>query len=290
MKVMVTGGSGFVGSNVMGHLREKGFEVFNYDIVEGLDITDYEQLKKCLDDEEFDMVYHLAAQAFLGPGEEDPYRDAEINVFGMINLLRCLEEHDIPMVYTSSGAVYGISPVLPHVEDAICIPVSNYGVSKLAAEKYLKKWVVTKGIDARIVRFSSVYGPGRKHGPVNIFINKALRNEPLTIYGTGAQTRDMVHIDDALIGLELVLERGRRGEIYNIGTGEEYSVAEVAKIIQKQRSVSITYVKHDMGPFDLARSWYNIEKAKKLGYRPRMDLELGINSTMFDIENKPLRN
>jgi len=280
---MVTGGSGWIGSQLVKYLKGKDYEVVNYDIKEGHDITNFDQLETFLKIENVDMIYHLAAQAFMKPGEENPRRDIDINIGGMLNLLKCLETYDVPMVYTSSGAVYGLSPSLPHREDMICTPVSNYGVSKLAAEKYLQKWVITKGIDAKIVRFSSVYGPYRNHGPVNIFINKAMKGETLTVYGTGAQTRDLTHFSDAIVGTELAMERGRRGEVYNIGLGEEHSVVEVAKIVKKYFNVPIEYVRHDMGPFDLSRSWYDLTKAKGLGYEPRMSLELGIGSTIFDM-------
>ena len=166
----------------------------------------------------------------------------------------------------------------------ICTPVSNYGVSKLAAEKYLQKWVITKGIDAKIVRYSSVYGAGRMHGPVNIFINKALAGQPLTVYGTGTQTRDLTYIDDAICGTELVMERGQRGEVYNVGLGREHSVAEVARMISKHFSTSIEFVRHDLGPFDLSRSWYDITTIKGLGYVPKTDLALGISCTIFDLK------
>lgn len=282
MKILCTGGSGWIGSNLVMHLKKKGHEVFNYDLKEGYDIVDYLSLKECFEKRGFDCCYHLAAQPFLGPGENEPYNDVRINIFGMINMLRCLEEYNIPMVYTSSGAVYGVSETIPHREDAICMPASNYGVSKLAAEKYLKKWVLTKGVDAKIIRFSSVYGVGRKHGPVNIFINKALQGLPLTIYGSGSQTRDLIYIEDAINGLEIVMEKGVRGEIYNIGLGEEHSVSEVAKIVQSNIDVPITHVKHDMAPFDIARSWYDITKILGLGFDPKIGLEKGIELTLTD--------
>jgi len=272
-----------MGKSLGRYLDVKGFETCSYDLVDGYDIANYDQLNEYINNENPDMIYHLAAQAFLGPGEEDPYNDIRVNQFGIINLLKCLEDKDIPMVYTSSGAVYGVGEI-PHRESNVCIPVSNYGVSKLAAENYLRKWVVTTGIDAKVVRFSSVYGPHRKHGPVNIFINKALANEPLTIFGTGAQTRDMLHIEDAVRGLDLVMERGKRGEVYNIGIGEENSVAEVAKIIQRFLGAQVIYAKHDLSVFDLSRSWYDISKARTLGFRPRLDLTLGISSTIFDMQ------
>jgi len=282
MRILVTGGSGFIGQNLVKYLEERDHDVFNYDLNEGYDITDFNQLRGVIETG-FDQIYHVAAQAFLGPGENDPCMDMRVNGFGMLNLLKCLEDENIPMVYTSSGAVYGLSEI-PHKEDLVCVPMSNYGVSKLAAENYLRKWVKTMGIDAKITRFSSVYGPHRKHGPVNIFINLAKQRKPITVYGQGTQTRDLVHVHDAIRGVERVLERGKRGEIYNIGLGEEHSVMEVAKIVTSVINVPIEHVKYEQSAFDLPRSWFDITKVQKLGYNPMMPLELGIRSTIFDME------
>ena len=186
MRSLITGGSGWIGANLIRVLRWEGDTVFNYDMKEGYDILNTSQLNDDFNDFEPERVFHLAAQAFLATGEINPHIDVDVNVKGMINLLSCLERYPAPMVYTSSGAVYGITDDVPHREDSPCHPMSNYGVSKLAAELYLKKWVKTKGIDAKIVRYSSVYGPGRGHGPVNIFINKALHGLHLTVYGDGS--------------------------------------------------------------------------------------------------------
>lgn len=284
MKILVTGGSGWVGAHLVNYLKEKRHDVTNYDIKEGFDITDYEQLRAVFRNGEFERVYHLAAQAFLGPGERDPYRDLDINAKGMINLLRVLEENPIPMVYTSSGAVYGLSKV-PHREDETPIPASNYGISKYTAENYLRKWVITKGINAKIIRFSSVYGRGRTEGPVNIFLNKALKGEKLTVYGDGLQTRDMVYIEDALKGLDVVMEKGEIGELYNIGTGIESSVMQVANIISDIFGSEIVFIEHEYGPFDLKRSWYNISKISKLGYQPKYTLEEGIKLTLEETKS-----
>jgi len=280
MRIMVTGGSGWIGGHLVRYLEERGHDVLNYDIVEGYDITNFEQLRRTFQAFDPEHIYHLAGQAFMKPGENDPYRDLKINAFGMINLLRCLEEFGGKMVYTSSGAVYGISPGLPHKETSKCTPHSNYGVSKLTGENYLRKWVMGKGVDARIGRFSSVYGPGRMHGPVNIFVNKAKAGKALTVFGDGRQTRDLVYIDDALRGIELVLNWGGKGSIYNIGTGREHSVKEVALEVQKHFDVPIVHVEHELSHFDQPRSWYNISKIRLLGYIPKFDLEMGVKKTI----------
>ena len=281
MKSLVTGGSGWIGSHLVRYLLNKGDEVFNYDIVEGHDITRLYQLENAFEHFEPDRVSHLAGQAFMAPGEKDPWRDMTVNTFGMINLLTCLEEWDVPMVYTSSGAVYGISPTLPHKEDANCIPVSNYGVSKLAGEYYLKKWVATKDVDAKILRFSSVYGLGRSHGPVNIFINRALDGKPLTVYGDGSQTRDLAYIQDAINGAIIVCKQGVPGEIYNIGCGVETSVKAIAELIGTYFSTEVTHIGHEFSQFDLKRSWYDITKANNIGYSPLYSPAKGIELTVL---------
>lgn len=285
MRSLVTGGSGWIGSNLVKKLEQEGDEVFNYDLKENYDITNVKQLNDVFYDFRPDRVFHLAAQAFLRPGEEHPYLDVDVNIKGMINILTCLEKYKVPMVYTSSGAVYGTTLEVPHREESPCQPMSNYGISKLAAEHYLKKWVRTKGIDARILRFSSVYGPGRKHGPVNIFINKALTGLPLTVYGDGSQTRDLTYISDALRGTKIVLKNGLPGEVYNIGSGVETSVKEVAEIVSSLTGSEIIYVEHEFSDFDLKRSYYDLLKSSSIGYEPTIDLREGIKE-LLEYEKK----
>jgi UDP-glucose 4-epimerase len=279
LKCIVTGGSGFVGSAMVAKLKMEGHEVLSYDIKDKYDILNAGQLKTVIGHFKPDQIYHMCAQAFLKPGEQNPEMDIKINGLGMVNLLKAIEETKIPMVYTSSGAVYGLSTV-PHSEDTMCVPVSNYGISKYAAEQYLRKWAITKNVDAKIIRFSSVYGANRTEGPVNIFINKALKGESLTVYGDGKQTRDMIYVDDALDALELVMEKGVRGETYNIGTGVESSVLDVAKIVSGLTGATVEFTPYEMSAFDLKRSWYDTTKIQKLGFKPSFNLERGIRETM----------
>jgi nucleoside-diphosphate-sugar epimerase len=279
LKIIVTGGSGFVGSAMVSKLKMEGHDVLSYDIKDNYDILNAYQLKDVINDFKPDQIYHMCAQAFLKPGELNPEMDMKINELGMVNLLKAIEDTKIPMVYTSSGAVYGLS-VVPHSEDVMCVPVSNYGISKYAAEQYLRKWVITKNVNAKIIRFSSVYGANRTEGPVNIFINKSRKGESLTVYGDGKQTRDMIYVDDALDALELVMKKSVRGETYNIGTGVESSVLDVAKIISCLTGAIIEFVPYEMSAFDLKRSWYDTTKIQKLGFKSRFNLERGIRETM----------
>jgi len=285
MRILITGSSGFIGSHLVSKHREQGDEIFCFDVKESLrhDIQDGSSIKEAFNKFNPDAVYHCAGQVQPSFGEERPYADIMLNLYGMINVLKAMEGGDAKMVYTSTGAVYGLSP-LPHKEDMLCKPVCNYGVSKLAAEMYLQKWVATEGIDAKIVRFSSVYGPGRHYGPINIFLEKAVEGRNITVFGSGSQTRDFVHVDDVVQGMNLVLDRGGRGEVYNVGTGKETSVQEVAKVINNLHPEAKIEHKREVGSvYDLPRSWFDITKIQGLGYIPRIDLDLGIKSLSFQM-------
>jgi len=289
LRILITGSAGFLGKCLMEHFKNQDLEVIGFDVKENPrnDISDFDAVRSFLSATEPDLIYHAAAQSFLQPGEDDPHNDARINIGGMINLLESIEKLDLDtcLVYTSTGAVYGLSP-LPHREDMLCSPMCNYGISKLAAEKYLQKKSVTSGFDGKIVRFSSVYGHGRQAGPVNLFCAQAVAGGPITVYGSGSQTRDVIHVEDVAKGMERVAQRGRRGHIYNIGTGEEHSVMEIAKLIKKRKpGVEITDRRYEASPYDLPRSWFDINKALNLGWKPRIHLDLGVQMTLVDLEH-----
>lgn len=291
MNYLVTGAAGFIGKSLCVMLHTSGVNPVPFDIKYDAkhDIRDLDSLRSVIKNYDCEAIFHIAAQAFVRPGEIEPIKDIDINIKGMVNVLECAREFDIPVLYTSSGAVYGRTSVPQH-EDQYPQPLANYGCSKLAAEFYLKKYVYTQGLDAKITRFSSVYGPGRgPHGPVNAFIWKALRGEDLTVYGDGRQTRDMIHILDAVEGILKVYEKGRPGEIYNIGLGEEHSVLEIAEIVSEITNQPITFMPvPEYGTFDIDRSCYNIEKAEAIGFKPEISLREGINMT-YTIELKTMK-
>ena len=280
----VTGGSGFIGCHMCRTLEAEGYSVINYDLKNGCNILDKVQLKGMLSESNPDEVYHLAAQAFVGPGEKDPYLDLEINGKGMLNLLTALtelrDEKGLvpPTVFSSSGSVYGLTDSFPHKENALIKPTANYGCTKRLAEIYMQKWAIMAGLNIKAVRFSSVYGPGRGfNGPVNIFIELTKQMKPLTVYGDGSQTRDLLYIDDAISGLRHVLKHGVPGEIYNIGSGVETSVLQVAQIISKYTENGYRLVEgHKFSKFDVARSYYDINKIRSIGWAPKYLPDEGI--------------
>lgn len=283
MSALVTGGSGFIGKHLCTHLKTiPHVEVTSYDLDQGEDILNYDHLDRIVSDYGITHIFHLAAQSRVGPGETNPYMDIDINIKGMLNVLKVCEKYKLKLLFTSSGAIYGQAPV-PQKEDMLPTPLANYGVSKLAAEFYLKKWVYAHDLDARIVRFSSVYGLGRgPYGPVNAFIAQTLDGGPITIYGDGETTRDMIYVYDAIIGMMIAMEYGDPGEVYNIGLGTENTVTDVALRVSTLTNTRITFVK---GPkatkFDIPRSCYDIKKMKKLGFKTIFNLFDGILETLI---------
>lgn len=287
--ILVTGSNGFIARNLVKHFLSIGEEVVTFDIKKdpSEDITDFAELHRFFKYFQPKEVYHLAAQAFVGPGEKDPVLDLKINGIGMLNVLRCVTEFKSKLLYTSSGSVYGLTDSFPHREDAVLKPMANYGCTKLLGEFYLGKWVRQEGIDAKIVRFSSVYGTDRgREGPVNVFLEKALSGEVLTVYGDGSQTRDMVHVSDAIRGMKIVMKNGTPGEVYNIGLGEEHSVMEVANIVSNLTGAPVLKVEKALSKFDVMRSYYDISKARSIGYSPSISLNTGIHLIYEEMKNR----
>lgn len=288
MKVIVTGSSGFIGRKLTNYLRTLGYEVHEFDYKKSreMDIRSPEAVESFWDKVQPDYVYHLAAQAFVKNGEQDPLNDLMINGYGMINVLNATKKHGNKLLYTSSGAIYGLTNSFPHKEEALVKPTANYGCTKYLGELYLRKYVMTEGIDAKTIRFSSVHGYGRgREGAVNVFIDQALKGEKITVYGDGSQTRDIVRIDDACKAVLWVMHRGKAGETYNIGSGTETSIKQVADIISWETGTEVVYIPKELSIFDVKRSYYDISKLKALGYKPMRSVKEGIKKTLEEEKN-----
>ena len=277
--MLVIGGSGFVGSHLIAELKRRGHDVWNYDIAEGQDILDKKMLREQFARTKPKEVYHLAGSVVMIPAEEDPREDLLLNCMGTLNVIELCKEYEAKLLFTGTGASYGIGAT-PHRENSLPMSVCNYGISKFAAENYIRKEVWVNGLKGVIVRFSSVYGDGRGRGPVNIFTRQAREQGFMTVYGPGNQTRDIVHYSDAIRGMLLAMQSGEYGEIYNVGSGKETSVVEIAWMIHELTGAEVKHVDHEESLYDLPRSWFDISKLQALGYEPLVDLKGGIKELL----------
>lgn len=272
MKWLVTGGAGFVGSNliveilterpedrvvVLDNFSASAFDEFvsaaplnqaervapdatvwdesrSIGVVEG-DIRDQEVVGRVTVGA--DIIVHLAANTGVGPSVEDPRRDSEMNVGGTLNMLEGARAARVKrFVFASSGAPAGLSAP-PITETIAPRPVSPYGASKLAGEAYCCAYAVAFGVPTVALRFSNIYGPRswRKDSVVATFIRQAMANEPIMINGDGTQTRDFIHIDDLTRAILLAATtEGLSGELYQVATGRETSVNELLALLQKK--------------------------------------------------------
>ncbi|MEK6968498.1 MAG: NAD-dependent epimerase/dehydratase family protein, partial [Nanoarchaeota archaeon] len=198
MKILVTGGSGFIATHLVKHLLEKGHKIKVIDLKEphikhkNLEFVNKSILNGLVEDiKGCDAVFHFAAILGVDNSDRRPLDTMKVNLEGSVNVFKSALEAGVKrMIFSSSSEVYGEPRELPIKEDSVKGPVSTYGVSKLASEIYAKAFNQEKGADIKIVRFFNVYGPGQENNwVVPIFINKALRNEPITVFGQGNQTR-----------------------------------------------------------------------------------------------------
>lgn len=252
-------------------------------LVEG-DVRDTDLVARCA--EGCEAIVHLAANTGVGPSVDDPRLDMEVNVGGTFNVLESARINGVSkVVFASSGAPLGeVEP--PIHEELAPHPVSPYGASKLAGEGYCSAYHKTFGIDTVALRFGNVYGPGsgKKSSVVAKFIRQALEGEPCVIYGSGQQTRDFIFIDDLVDAIIFALEQPVGGETFQIATGREHSVAEVAGALQeclKQYGVDFE-VSHDAPRLgDVSRNFSDVSKAKtRLGWAANTEFKDGLETTV----------
>ena len=299
MKILVTGGAGFIGSNVVDALINEGDEVAVVDNLStgkkenlnlkakfyNVDIRDGNALKLVFQEFNPEVVYHFAAQIDVRKSVANPAFDAEVNVVGSANLFKLAVDFGVKRIILSStgGTLYGYAERLPASEDAPKKPVCAYGVAKYCVEQYLEYFKRLYGIERVILRYANVYGPRQdplgEAGVVAIFTGRILKGEPITIFGDGNQTRDYIYIED-IVSANLLALNGKEGT-YNIGTGVETSVNELVHIFEKLlgKKINPVYAPKRQGEVD--RIALDIEKAKKkLGFEPKYNIEEGIKKTI----------
>jgi UDP-glucose 4-epimerase len=300
VKVLITGGAGFIGSHVADALILAGHTVAIVDDLSTgnrawlppkaafyeLDIRS-EELGKVFAAERPDAVSHLAAQASVGRSVTDPAFDASVNIGGGLNLLDCCRRFDVRrMIYSSSGgAGYGDTDLIPTSEDHPTRPASPYGITKVAMEQYLEAWGAVWGMSGVSLRYANVYGPRQnphgEAGVVAIFCSRLLAGQPLVINGDGHQTRDFVHVSDVAAANLLALERADVAGQVNIGTGVETSVNAICDGLSKAAGSRVETVHAPERPGEQRRSCLSPKLAERLlGWRPTVLLDDGLAQTL----------
>jgi len=302
MKVVVTGGCGFIGSNIAEELIKKHYVVViddlstgrieniqslqdkeNFEFVRG-NITDLGLLKQIFED--VDCIFHQAAIPSVQRSVENPLDTNEANIKGTLNVLIAARDCGVKkVVYASSSSVYGDTPELPKKENMKPNPQSPYAVSKLTGEYYCKVFSEIYGIKTICLRYFNVYGP--KQDPASEyaaviprFINRVLNNQPPIIFGDGNQTRDFTFVKDVVKANILAMEKNVEG-VFNIAYGQQISINELANKIMEIVGVKLNPVYDKPRPGDIRNSLADISLAKqKLGYMPEYSLEKGLEVTI----------
>lgn len=298
MKILVTGGAGFIGSHLVDYLVSKKHRLVVIDDLSlgskrnlnpkakfyKLDIQS-KQIKGIFRKEEFDFVFHLAAQINVRKSVADPLFDARVNILGSLNLLENSRSYGIKkfIFISSGGAMYGDTKKIPTSESHPAKPVSPYGVSKYATEKYLHYYQNEFGLDYTILRYANVYGPRQnpegEAGVIAIFLSRLMQNKQPIINGDGKQTRDYVYVKDVVAATTLALRK--KGAVFNVGTGRETNVVDLLKKIIKLGEFTAKE-KHGLAVRgEQKRSCLDSSKIKKeWGFQPKYCLIEGITETL----------
>ncbi|UVI31255.1 NAD-dependent epimerase/dehydratase family protein [Paenibacillus spongiae] len=300
MKVLITGGYGFIGSHVADRFHKEGYEVY---IIDNLTTGKLENVtfkhkgyhlavedSKCeeiFQANQFDTVVHLAAQASVNT---NPQLDSESNVLGLVNILNLSQKFKVKkFVFASSAAVYGTNEQLPLTEEAECDPISPYGISKWVGESYCLKWQELYGLDTACFRFSNVYGPRQSSsgegGVISIFMNRVLSEQQLYVFGDGNQTRDFIYVEDVADAIFRMSYSNLSG-IYNLSTNKACSVNAIIETIGGLHAVKgVTYT--DKRPGDITHSILDNARVKhELDWAPMYGIEEGLQRTYGWFEQK----
>jgi len=302
LKILITGGAGFIGHNLALYLARRGYTVLALDNLENAssrallkleeagirlfkgDVRDKYLVRSSIS--EVDLVVHAAAYISVEESFEKPREYIDNNVGGTAVVAKTCLELSKPLIYISSAAVYGDPVELPIREEHPQNPLSPYGLSKLMGERVVE-FYGRIGLKHVVIRPFNVYGPGQSSayaGVITKFITMACRGESLLIHGDGLQTRDFIHVDDFSRLVELVIEEKPYGQVFNAGSGVATRILDLAKLIIKLTNVNVDVKHTNPRPGDIRNSWADITKARViLGFKPMVTLEDGIKSIIPDL-------
>lgn len=304
MRILVTGGAGFIGSHMADRLEREGHDVVVLDnestgrrsnvppkaqYIKG-DVARVAELEQAFENR-LDAVFHIAGQVSLIRSFTDPLGDLRTNVEGTLNVLQLCLKHTVPrLLYASSMTVYGATEMMPTPENAPCSPISYYGITKHAGERYVHTTAERADLDFALhvtsFRMYNVYGPHQAldnpyQGVLGIFIGNLLRGEPLTIFGDGEQSRDFIYVDDVVDAWTIALANPTTyGRVFNIGSGRRRSINDLADHVLAafgQNRANGTVVYRDARPGEQRHVEADITQARtSLTWKPRVSFEEGL--------------
>jgi UDP-glucose 4-epimerase len=298
MRVLVTGGAGFIGSHIVEHFQgradvvvldnlrsgfRKNLDVFQYRFIES-SVTDTAAVKEAI--RGVDYIFHLAAMISVPESMQKPRECVEINTQGTLTVLEEAARAGVKkLCFSSSAAIYGDNPRLPKTEDMLPEPKSPYAVTKLDGEYYCQMFHNEGWLKTACMRYFNVFGPrqdpkSQYAAAVPIFIDKALRNEPITIFGDGLQTRDFIYVKDVVAANVFLAERPELTGVYNVANGGTITIKELAeKIIALTGSTSEIRFASER-PGDIKHSKADVKRINNCGFKALTLFEAGLNKTI----------
>ncbi len=304
MKILVTGGAGFIASHITDKLIELGHDVI---IIDNLytgkreninkkakfihaDITDTDTINSILSEEKPDVVIHHAAQAYVKVSTEKPCFDAKVNILGSLNLIESSVKNNVKkFIYANSGgAGYGEPLFLPMPEDHPINPLSQYGIAKHTVEHYLFLYSKMYGLKYTSLRYANVYGPRQdpygEGGVISIFTNLFLQNKQPKIFGDGSQKRDYVYVKDVVDANMLALTKGDN-QAFNVGTSIATSTQEIFDKLKALTNSQLGPIYAPERKGDIKASSLNSDKLQAIGWKINYNLDSGLKETVEYVRN-----
>ena len=303
MKILVTGGAGFIGSHIVEYLVQRGDSVtvvdnLNTGKIENLksvfkkinfaqiDIRDFKVLKNLM--ENIDGIFHQAAMASVQDSFKIPEKFHDVNVNGTENIFKIAKEFGIKVVYASSSSVYGDTSILPTTESDEKRPINPYAKTKLEKDKLAEQYA-KNGLKVIGLRYFNVFGPRQSKeyaGVIKLFLERIQQGLPPLVNGDGLQIRDFVYVDDAVNANILSMESDIDFEFFNIGTGTTISILDLANMIIKFSGLKIKPIHRSALPGDVRATQADITKVKTmLKWRPTTSIQDWLKSAVLDIKN-----
>ena len=302
MKIMITGGAGFVGSHLAEYLLKKRHKIIictktsvkNVDGIrkkielEKIDVTNYEKLEKFIIKKKPDVIIHLAGNTSHSKSFESPFNDLDSNTKSTLNILEIIRK-GLPkckFILGSTFVVIGKPNKLPVNEQTPCNPTTMYGVNRLSSEYYTKIYNQVYGLNTNIFRITNSFGPKEQIIPnknaINYLIYKGFKGENITIYNSGKFFRDLIYISDVVSAINKIITKGKQGELYWISSSKKTWFYEIGNTLEKLTDAKTKYVKPpkytkkvDVGNFVVSNL-----KMRSLGWKPKISLKEGISNTL----------